>query len=560
MNGGRSPAVGGGWDAIVVGAGQGGLTCAAYLAVGGLKVLVLEQYKIAGGCTQVFRRRGTYEFDVGTHYLGDAGPGGLVSSVYEGLGLGDRIEFRELNPDGFDRVVLPTVTVDVPKGWPQYRERMAAALPAEAAAVRAYVDTCAAIHASLRAMVVGLPDAPADPDEPFARWRTASLHDLMSHCGLSDRAVTVLGAQAANYGLGPMQVSVVTHVAMLGEFLLGAYYPVGGGQMLAAGLVEVITAYGGELRTRTRVERIEVEHGRVTGVRLADGEVLYAPIVVSNADYRRTVLDLVGPDHLPAAVVSRARRLSMALPLVSVYLAVSRDAAPPPAFNLWCFETESIIDAFAEIESGDFTEPRFAFISSGSAKGGPAAPPGRTPHHTIEVLAVAPAAHRPWLVDEDSAMRHDYRNDAAYLAEKDRIGQSLVDMAERYLGPLRPHLLHYEVATPATQTRFTLASGGTPYGVASTPRQLALYRPGHRGPLPGLYLAGVNTRSGLGISGAMIGGVRCAELILQRSMLTEVHLGKVLGNAELLPPRPPGWDPLLASRGSRSTVHDGRKA
>jgi phytoene dehydrogenase-like protein len=408
-------------------------------------------------------------------------------------------------------------------------------------------------------MLIGPTDAPRGAEEPFTRWRSASLHELLSHCGLSDRAVTVLGAQAANYGLGPAQVSVVSHVAMLGEFLLGAYYPVGGGQMLAAGLVEVVTAYGGELRTRARVERIEVEHGRVTGVRLAGGELICAPIVVSNADYRRTVLELVGPEHLPAAAVSRVRRLVMALPLVTVYLAVSLEATPPPAHNLWCFETESLVDAFAELDSGDFTEPRFAFISSGSAKGGPTTPPGRTPHHTLEVMAVAPAAHRPWLVDDDTAIRYGYRHDAAYLAEKDRIGQSLVDIAERVLGPLRPHLLHYEVATPATQTRFTLASGGTPYGVASTPRQLAFYRPGHQSPLPGLYLAGVSTRSGLGISGAMIGGVRCAELILRRPLLAEVHLGKVLGNPGLLPPRPPGWDPLLASRGSRSSVHKGRK-
>ena len=38
------------FDAIVIGAGHNGLTCAGYLAMAGLKVLVLEQRDIVGGC------------------------------------------------------------------------------------------------------------------------------------------------------------------------------------------------------------------------------------------------------------------------------------------------------------------------------------------------------------------------------------------------------------------------------------------------------------------------------------------------------------------------------
>jgi len=57
------------WDAIVIGSGLGGLTCAAYLTAAGRRTLVLEQNQVAGGCSQVFRRKGNrYEFDVGMHY------------------------------------------------------------------------------------------------------------------------------------------------------------------------------------------------------------------------------------------------------------------------------------------------------------------------------------------------------------------------------------------------------------------------------------------------------------------------------------------------------------
>ena len=57
-------------DAIVIGSGIGGLTCAALLSKVGKKVLVLEQHYIAGGCTHTFEDKG-YEFDTGVHYIGN---------------------------------------------------------------------------------------------------------------------------------------------------------------------------------------------------------------------------------------------------------------------------------------------------------------------------------------------------------------------------------------------------------------------------------------------------------------------------------------------------------
>ncbi|MER6799909.1 phytoene desaturase family protein, partial [Amycolatopsis mediterranei] len=112
------------WDAIVVGSGIGGLVCAGYLVASGMRVLVLEQHDVAGGNSHVFRRRRAYQFDVGVHYLGDCGPDGLLPRVLSGLGLADRVRFHPMDPDGFDRIVLPSVTVDVPTGWDRYADRL----------------------------------------------------------------------------------------------------------------------------------------------------------------------------------------------------------------------------------------------------------------------------------------------------------------------------------------------------------------------------------------------------------------------------------------------------
>jgi phytoene dehydrogenase-like protein len=90
------------WDAVVVGSGLGGLACAAYLAAAGRRTLVLEAHYVAGGNSQVFRRRHrgrAYEFDVGLHYIGECGREGSITRILRGLGLAERVAFRPL--DGF---------------------------------------------------------------------------------------------------------------------------------------------------------------------------------------------------------------------------------------------------------------------------------------------------------------------------------------------------------------------------------------------------------------------------------------------------------------------------
>ncbi|GIG56711.1 hypothetical protein Lfu02_10830 [Longispora fulva] len=256
-----------GWDAVVVGAGHNGLTCAAYLAVaGGLRVLVLDRHATVGG-----------------------DDGAAVPTVYQGLGLDDRFRFWE--PDGLD--ALPARTSG---GWDTYRARMVAALPEEAAQVCRYVDTCSALHAEIRGMA---PDGPAAPSTLFVTCARKTLDQVMGDCGLSARARTVLGG--SDHGLAPEQVPAVSHAAMLGDQLLGD-----SGQVLSSMLVEAIEAYGGEVRTRTPVVGVTVEAGRVTGVRTASGEVLRAPVVVSDPDDGRFADDLVGEHADPSAGGYRA--------------------------------------------------------------------------------------------------------------------------------------------------------------------------------------------------------------------------------------------------------------
>ncbi len=541
------------WDAIVVGSGLGGLSTAAYLCALGKRTLVLEAHYVAGGNSQVFRRRHQgrdYEFDVGIHYIGECGPDGVITQVLNGLGLAERVVFRPLDRDGYSTLVFPDFTFRIPTGWDRYRERLFETFPSEREPLGRLLDVMQDVSDEARRFVrreFDLSELAARAPN-FVQWGLRSTTQVFDEFAISQKAQAVLLGEQGCYAVRPSKTPLVAACGVTDHFLRGAYYPEGGGQVLAARLIEAIQAYGGEVRTRAPVRRIRVENGRAVGVTVARKShremEIDAPIVVSNADLKRTVFELVGEAHFSPQTRERIRSLRMAIPLFGVYLGVDVDMAALGHRNsnyfLWgTYDFEGIYD---ELEGGRLSSDAMAYITMASLKdpvSGHLAPKGYT---NLQIMTLVPREYEIWGVDRGPTEGGRYHRDPEYRRRKRELMDRLIATAEKVLPGLSEHIDWKEAATPVSQERFTRSTGGTSYGIETSIDQAGPLRVGPRTEIEGLFLCGASTPSGAGIAGVMRGGVLTAGEILETDLLRPILAGEVFGDRDALPPLTADWD------------------
>ena len=250
------------FDAIVIGSGIGGLAAAAILAKRADKrVLVLERHYTAGGLTQSFTRPG-YEWDVGVHYIGEVGGSGALRQPV-------RLPHRRAARRGrrcrtstiaFTSAIARTTSSRV-------RERFLATLkerfPERSERARSLRRARRACRQTSAAFFTAkaLPSAMSrtlGPSlrEPFLEHAAKTTADVIGSLTQNRELFAVLTAQYGNYGLAVRanRASRCTR-GIVGHFLEGAYFPVGGAGAIAEALAPTIEAAGGAIYVSAEVER-----------------------------------------------------------------------------------------------------------------------------------------------------------------------------------------------------------------------------------------------------------------------------------------------------------------
>jgi phytoene desaturase len=489
---------------VVVGAGVGGLACAARLATLGHDVTVCESAAEVGGKLGLVQHAlpgvGDFRFDTGPSLV-------TMPQVFRDLfadtgGWPRDLALEQLEPLARYRF-SDGAGLDATSDLDDFCGRLDAALtPGSGDDWRRFMARAGSIWEASRGPFL---ESPLDGPRTLARLVARQPRDLatiapgrslrsLGRRHLRDPRLRLFLDRYATYtGSDPRRAPAALAAVPYVEQAFGGWYVPGGLHRLGAALRDRAEERGARLRLGARVRRIETAAGRVSGVVLAGGERLPADVVVANADAAHVYRDLV---EAPAA----ARRLSRATPSLSgfVLLLAVRGRTSGLAHHNVLFPA----DYDAEFDA---------------VFGSPARP---VPDPTLYVSAPDDPAVRPdgceaWFVLVN-APRHgtgsgavDWR--APGLAEA--YAERLVDLlGERGL-PVRDRVLWSQAISPADLEERTGAVGGAIYGTSSNGAAAAFLRPANRSPVPGLFLVGGSSHPGGGLPLVTLSARIVADLV-----------------------------------------------
>ncbi len=503
------------WEVIIIGAGAGGLAAGSTLSQAGVKPLILEQHDKPGGYMTTFER-GDYRFEVSLHMMDGLDESGLTRSLFQKLGIFDRVKIVKFDP--LYRSVHPDLTIDVPADLNDYLEILRQTFPHEAEGITNLFQDFMGMGDDI-AGLNELMNTPAPlrwlmyPLVPFRHWefvknRNASLEDIIQKHISDPRAISVITQIACFMGIPPSRSPAALSAVMLESYHRhGTYHFLGGSQAVSDALVEVIKENGGEVRLNTRVDKILIHDGKAVGVRTKGGKEIYADYVISNANGYDTYFKLVGEEHLKPKYIEYVKGLEPGLSVTEVFLGVDLDLKKIGLGDIGeIFYTPSY-DAAAVWESIYTMDiEKMSMVISLFSNSDPAsAPPGKA----VVILCTA------GIYDWENRWRID-QGDDAYHKLKEQVGDRMIRVAEKMIPGLSGAIEEIEIATPITCERYTSNYKGSIIGWAPTAEQSMLNRMKQKSPIDHLYLAGAWTFPMGGQSACLMSGNLAAKEILAR--------------------------------------------
>lgn len=501
------------YDVIIVGAGHNGLVAAGYLAKDGLSVLVLERLERIGGAIA------TEELYAGFHVPYCA----YICHMLHGKIIDD----LELRRHGFDLYpVDPWQFHPFPDGshllgWHEPRKLAREIRKLSEHDAEAYLAdwvpfwdrACGIVYRYFLAdpptfaQVAG--DITGTADE--AVWETmltVSVRDLVE-ATFEDARVRAYFINAQDAG-DPSAPGSIASVAYIRSGILGKPenrgIPKGGMGKVAEAMARSAQARGVEVRTGVAVARVIVEGGQARGVLLGDGRELRAPVVVSNADPKRTYLGLVDPADLDEAFVRRVRALKTRANCVKVLVALrefpdfGRYLGPGfdprlAAYVKICPSVDWFQASWDAAKNGELSRTPIMHLQFPTVYDRSLAPRGMHVMSSWSLYYPAQPKDGPW-----------------DTAKKKELAELHVEILSQYAPNFRECVLDVTVETPLDiETRIGMTDGNIRH-LDVTSQQLFARRMPYRSPIRGLYLCGSGTHPGGELTGAP--GHNCARAIL----------------------------------------------
>jgi phytoene desaturase len=482
--------------AVIIGSGFGGLAAAVRLLAKGWTVEILERRDRPGGRAYVYEQDG-FRFDGGPTVI--TAPF-LFEELWSLLGhkLSDDVEMLPVTP--FYRIRMADGE------WFNYsedadamREQVRRISPGDVEGYERFMEL------SKRIYEVGFEQL---AHKPFSRWTDMlsvapqmlklrsyrTVWGLVSSFMKDERLRQIFSFHPLLVGGNPFDTTSIYSLICHLERAHGVWFPRGGTGALVRGLVGLIERHGGVVHCDHEVEKIVVESGRATGVRLSDGEVRDADIVVSNADSAWLYTHMVDEDVSRHWTPKKVAKAKFSMGLFVWYFGTNRkyEHVAHHSILLGPRYRELLEDIFQrKILADDFS----LYLHRPTASDADLAPPG---HDGFYVLS--PVPHLDSGVD--------------WQAEAEEYKEKIAQHLEQTLMPgLRDSIVTSRVLTPLQFRDDLLSLKGSGFGMQPVLGQSAYFRPHNRADIENLFLVGAGTHPGAGVPGVLSSARVLDELV-----------------------------------------------
>jgi phytoene desaturase len=482
---------------VVVGAGLGGLAAAVRLRHRGYRVTLVERQQHPGGRCGLWESNG-FRFDTGPTLLLMVD---YLRALFTEVGrpMESYLQLVQLDPN-YRVHYADGTTLDVSSRINAMIEGVERVEPGAGPRLLAFLAETARLY---RIGLDGFVDRNVNRRRDFFNLKNAALlfkgramerlQRMVARYFSSEKLQHTFSFQSLYLGLSPFATPAIYSLLAYTEIAGGLYFPMGGMHALPRALARLAEELGVTIHYRADVTRLERREGRITGVRMADGAVIEADLVLANADLPYVYETLLEEPY------PRIDRFAFSCSAFLMYLGVDRRYPELPHHTL-------VVPRDLRAACDDiFTHHRVpsdpAYYICNPSKTDPAlAPPGC---ENLYVLVPVPS--------QTSGRRIDWS------VEAPRTESAMLDRLERFgLSDLRRHVVTRRVFTPDDFTLNFSATHGEAFGLAHGIDQVGYFRPHNRHPrYDNLYFVGQSTHPGCGIPMVLISSRLVVERMVQ---------------------------------------------
>lgn len=444
------------YDVVVIGSGLAGLTSANILGRAGHRVLLLEQHYKLGGLATWFMRPGGHIFDISLHGF----PHGMIKSCrrYWNAEIADRIV--QLKNIRFDN---PMFSLTTTFNREDFTRLLTTRFGLQHETVEQFFDTARGMN--------------------FYDDQRTTTRQLFDRFFPGREDVIRLLMEPITYANGStLEDPAITYGIVFSNFMSkGVFIYQGGTDDLVARMTRELKKNGVDIAIRSPVSRVIVSGGAVQGVEV-HGRVIGCRAVVSNANLRSTILDMLGPQVLSPDYVQQAEAVRLNNSSTQVYMAMKPDVEIDPQTGDLLFTSTAPLFRTDLLLSRNITSRTFSFYY-------PDTRPGKKRRH-----AVVSSTNANWS-DWAELSPQDYE------ASKQDLVETTIEALQQYVPDARAKIDWVEAATPRTFNHYTMhqlgASFGTKFeGLAvsrSLPQQVGgMYHAGSVGIIMSGWLGAIN--------------------------------------------------------------------